>query len=67
MKHTLRYCFILLALATTGLFAQAATDPVDTSSPQGQHKSVKVAKGKKAKGTKAAHKKHRKHKKKSAK
>ena len=56
MKHTLRYCFLLLALATTGMFAQAAAEPADTSAPA-QHKTVK---GKKA------HKKHQKHKKKKA-
>jgi hypothetical protein len=53
MKHTLRYCFILLALATTGLFAQAATEPVPASTHHS--KTVKVAK--------KSHKKHRKHKK----
>jgi hypothetical protein len=55
MKHTLRYCFILLALATTGLFAQNVTAPVDTPAPtqQKSHKAVKKA-----------HKKHRKAKKK---
>ena len=58
MKHTLRYCFILLALATTGLFAQAVTEPVTTSA-QGHYKTVKVAK--------KGHKKHKKHKKKAAK
>jgi hypothetical protein len=57
MKHTLRYCFVLLALATTGLFAEAATEPV-AASTQSHHKSFKVAK----KGHKKAHKKHRKHK-----
>jgi len=54
MKHTLRYCFVLLALATTGLFAEAATDPV-TPPAHSSTKSVKVAK--------KAHKKHKKHKK----
>jgi hypothetical protein len=53
MKHTLRYCFVLLALATTGLFAEAATEPVSTAATA-HHKSVKVAK----KGKKGAHKKH---------
>lgn len=64
MKHTLRYCFVLLALATTGLFAQAATEPVPAPASS-HHKTLKVAKkgGKKA----AAHKKHKKHKKKAAK
>lgn len=56
MKHTLRYCFVLLALATTGLFAEAATQspkaPVSS-----HHKSVKVAK----KGKQGAHKKHHRH------
>jgi hypothetical protein len=62
MKHSLRYCFVLLALATTGLFAEAATEPVQTQAA-GHHKSVKLAK----KGKKAAHKKHhKKHKKKAA-
>ncbi|HKB57479.1 MAG TPA: hypothetical protein VKC51_07800 [Lacunisphaera sp.] len=63
MKHTLRYCFVLLALATTGLFAEAAAEPVDTVAT-GHHKTLKIAK---KGGKKAAHKKHRKHKKKSAK
>ncbi len=54
MKHTLRYCFILLALATTGLFAQAAIEPVITPAT-GHHKTVKVAK--------KGHKKHKKPKK----
>jgi len=58
MKHTLRYCFILLALATTGLFAEAATEPVDSPAPTHQ-KSYKTAK----KGAKTP-KKHKKHKKK---
>ena len=60
MKHTLRYCFVLLALATTGLFAEGAVQPTDTSAATGHHKTVKVAK-------KGAHKKHKKHKKKHAK
>ena len=56
MKHTLRYCFILLALATTGLFAEAATEPADTPSPtqQNSHKAAKKS-----------HKKHKRHKKKA--
>ncbi len=54
MKHTLRYCFILLALATTGMFAEAATEPVATSAI-GHHKTVRVAK--------KGHKKHKKPKK----
>jgi hypothetical protein len=61
MKHTLRYCFILLALATTGLFAEAAIEPVATSTT-GPHKISKFAK----KGHTATHKKHKKHKKKAA-
>ena len=56
MKHTLRYCFVLLALATTGLIAEAATTP-DTTPATGHHKTIKVAKGKKG-----AHKKHHKKK-----
>jgi hypothetical protein len=56
MKHTLRYCFILLALATTGLFAEAAVEPTTTPAPTHQ-KSHKIAK--------KAHKKHKKHKKKA--
>lgn len=54
MKHTLRYCFVLLALATTGLFAEAAIEPVSTAAT-GLHKAVKVAKN--------GHKKHKKHRK----
>jgi hypothetical protein len=54
MKHTLRYCFILLALATTGLFAEAATES-NVDSPTSHHKTHKVAK----KGKKAGHKKHK--------
>jgi len=54
MKSLLRLALITLTLATTGLFAQAATDAVETS-PQGQHQAVKTAK-----------KKHKKHKKKKA-
>lgn len=57
MKHTLRYCFVLLALATTGLFAEAAIEPVAAPAPTSHHKTIKSAK----KGKKA-HKKHaRKH------
>ena len=63
MKHTLRYCFVLLALATTGLFAEAAIEPVATTTTS-HHKIIKIAQ--KA-GKKAAHKKHSKHKKKAAK
>jgi hypothetical protein len=56
MKHTLRYCFVLLALATTGLFAEAATEPVAAPATPGHHKTIKSAKKGKA------HKKHaRKH------
>ena len=59
MKHTLRYCFVLLALATTGLFAEAATEPVPAPAT-GHHKVLKTArKGKKAHKKHA--KKHRKH------
>jgi hypothetical protein len=61
MKHSLRYCFVLLALATTGLFAETTTAPVETA-PTGQHKTVKAEK----KAKKAAHKKHRKHQSKKA-
>ena len=50
MKHNLRYCFILLALATTGLFAEAATEPV-AATLTGHHKTVRVAK--------KGHKKHK--------
>ncbi|HVU19054.1 MAG TPA: hypothetical protein VHD32_19265 [Candidatus Didemnitutus sp.] len=50
MKHTLRYCFVLLALATTGLFAEAAVEPVPSVS-NSHHKTVKVAK--------KGHRKHR--------
>jgi len=57
MKHTLRYCFVLLALATTGLFAEAAVEPV-AASHQSQHKSFKTAK----KGHKKAHKRQHRHK-----
>lgn len=56
MKHSLRYCFVLLALATTGLFAEDVTQPV-TPEPAAQHKTIKAAK----KGKKGAHKKHGKH------
>ena len=53
MKHTLRFFVVAMIFATTGLFAQAATEtPVAVSS---QHKIAKVVK-------KFA-KKHRKHKK----
>jgi len=51
-KHTLRYCFILLALATTGLFAEAATES-NPPAAAGVHKTVKVAK--------RGHKRHRGH------
>ena len=54
MKHALRLLFLALAFATTGLFAQAATEPVATPA-QGQHQTVKIAK-----------KKHKKHRKKAA-
>ena len=59
MKHTLRYCFVLLAIATTGLFASAATEPVPTAAA-GHHKTIKSAK-KGKKGHKKHAKKHRKH------
>jgi hypothetical protein len=64
MKNLLRYLLIALAFATTGLFAQAATDS-PAAAPQSQRKVVKKGKktGKKGKG----HKKHQKHKKKQAK
>jgi Skp family chaperone for outer membrane proteins len=64
MKHTLRYCFVLLALATTGMFAEAAAAPVDTAAIS-HHKTFKVAK--KGGGKKTAAKKHKKHKRKAAK
>ena len=63
MKHTLRYCFVLLALATTGLFAEAATEPAAAPAASSYHKTIKVAKH----GKKADQKKHKKHKKKAAK
>ena len=56
--------FVLLALATTGLFAQAATEPVTAPVTTSHHQAVKVAK---KGGKKGAHKKHKKHKKKAAK
>jgi hypothetical protein len=59
MKHTLRYCFVLLALATTGLLAEAAVEPTPITA-NGHHKTVKVAK----KGHKRGHR-HRKHHKQS--
>ena len=66
MKHTLRYCFVLLALATTGLFAEAATEPSDSSAP-GHHKTIKAAKkvhkAAHVKQQKPKHKKHGHHKK----
>ena len=64
MRHTLRYCFVLLALATTGLFAEAATQPT-VAPPSSHHKSFKTAKH----GKKAAHKHHKrqKHKRKAGK
>ena len=57
MKHTLRYCFVLLALATTGLFAEAATEPVTTGSTTAQ---TTPAKSGKHKHKKHAHKRHHK-------
>ena len=58
IKHSLRYCFVLLALATTGLFAEAAVEPT-VAAGTGHHKTVKTAK----KGHKRhrSHKRHRKH------
>jgi hypothetical protein len=53
MKHTLRYCFVLLALATTGLFAEAATQPAAPAS-SGHHRTIKIAK--------KGHKRHKGHK-----
>ncbi len=41
MKTILRCCLIVLALATTSMFAQAATAPAQTPS---HHQTVKVAK-----------------------
>jgi uncharacterized membrane protein (DUF106 family) len=56
MKHALRFIVVAMIFATTGLFAQAATETTaDVSSPQ---KTAKVVK-------KLA-KKHRKHKKQKA-
>jgi hypothetical protein len=60
MKHTLRYCFVLLALATTGLFAEAATEPVTAPATTHHHKAIKIAK-KGKKGHKKHGKKHGKH------
>ena len=54
MKHTLRYGFVLLALAATGIFAQAAIEPVPAPT-HSSSKTVKIAK--------KGHKKHRKHRK----
>ena len=54
MKSLLRLALVTLMFATTGLFAQAATEPVTTTA-QAHHKTVKLAK-----------KKHKKHKKKQA-
>ena len=58
IKHSFRYCLLLLALATTGLFAEAATEPV-AAVGAGHHKTLKTAK----KGHKRhrSHKRHRKH------
>ncbi|HEY4300019.1 MAG TPA: hypothetical protein VGM73_04035 [Candidatus Didemnitutus sp.] len=55
MKHTLRYCFVLLALATTGLFAEAAVEPMPAVA-NGHHRTIKVAR----KGHRRHHR-HRKH------
>ena len=54
MKNAFRLLYIALAFATTGLFAQAATEPVARPA-QGQHQTVKIAK-----------KKHKTHKKRAA-
>jgi hypothetical protein len=54
MKNTFRLLFIALAFATTGLFAQAATEPVAATTRSHQH-STKIAK--------KGHKKHKKHRK----
>ena len=54
MKCILRFLVVSLALATTGLFAQAATEPA-TATSQGQHQVAKKG-----------HKKHHKHHKKKA-
>ena len=59
MRHTLRYCFVLLALATTGLFAEAAAAPVDTGATGTTQ--IASAKGKHRKNAKKAHKKQKKH------
>ena len=53
MKNAFRCLFITLVFATTGLFAEAATEPA-TTNDQTQQQPGKVAK-----------KKHRKHKKKA--
>jgi len=57
MKHTLRFVFVALIFATTGLFAQASTDS-SAAEPQ-QHQKV-------AKVVKKTAKKHKKHKKQKA-
>ena len=54
MKNTFRLLFLALAFATTGLFAQAATEPVAAATRSHQH-STKIAK--------KGHKKHKKHRK----
>lgn len=59
MRHTLRYCFVLLALATTGLFAQAATAPVESTKTGTTQ--IASAKGKHRKHAKKGHKKHKRH------
>ena len=62
MKNSLRLLFVALAFATTGLFAQAATDATASSSPRHQQ----LAKTGKKSAKKSA-KKHKHHKKKHAK
>jgi len=58
MKNLLRCLLIALALATTGLFAQAATGTTSALAPQSHQKVVK--KGKKTGKKGKAHKKHKK-------
>ena len=60
MKHTLRYCFVLLALATTGLFAEAATEAVPAPTV-GHHKVVKSSRKGKKHHKKHAKKHHKRH------
>ena len=58
MKNTLRFGFVLLAFATSALFAQAAAQPADAPVQVHHHKTVKVAKHGKKKHKKG-HKNHR--------